>query len=196
MEYIELRGKDAEPYLNEIALLRIKVFSEWPYLYDGDVGYEKKYLTGYFKSKNSFIVLAKDDAGKIVGASTAILLSDSEIEFQKPFLEKNYNLKSVCYYGESVLLPGFRGQGTGKAFMNRREKFARSFPGVSYSAFCAVVRPKDHPKRDLNYRSLEPFWKSLGFSPVDGMYAHFSWKELGGTEEVRNTLQFWVKNLK
>ena len=36
--------RDPAPYLEDVAHLRIAVFREFPYLYDGDPGYEARYL--------------------------------------------------------------------------------------------------------------------------------------------------------
>jgi hypothetical protein len=44
-----LTGHDAElaARMNDVARLRITVFREFPYLYDGNFDYEKKYLASY-----------------------------------------------------------------------------------------------------------------------------------------------------
>ncbi len=194
IRYVELNGSEALRHLEAIAMLRIVVFAEWPYLYDGSFDYEKKYLESYFKSANSFVVLALDGE-KIVGASTAIWLQDADAAFQKPFLEKGYALDSVCYYGESVLMGDYRGRGAGKEFMARRERFARRFAQVRHCAFCAVVRPDGHPKRATDYVPHDAFWSKIGFSPVQGMVAHFEWKDLGEKAVTDKTLQFWLKKI-
>ncbi|MBK1673911.1 hypothetical protein CKO35_11450 [Ectothiorhodospira shaposhnikovii] len=38
-----LAGPQATPWLPELARLRISVFRAYPYLYDGDTGYEENY---------------------------------------------------------------------------------------------------------------------------------------------------------
>ncbi len=195
MKYIELRGRDALTYLEPIAKLRIKVFAEWPYIYEGDLDYEKHYLETYFKTKNSFITLAFSEQGLIVGATTAVWLPNADPSFQKPFLDAKYDLETICYYGESVLLSKWRGQGVGKEFMFRREKFAKTFPTVIHCAFCAVMRPNSHPLYDKSYKSLDGFWHKIGFSPVQGMVAHYSWKDIGDQNETEKPLQFWMKKL-
>src|SRR6187401_3110383 len=125
MKYLELRAGEAMPHADQIAALRIKIFADWPYLYDGELNYERGYLRNYFSAKNSFIILAINGS-EVVGASTAIWLPEAETAFQNPFVAAKINPESVCYYGESVLLPEFRGQGVGHKFMHAREKFARS----------------------------------------------------------------------
>jgi len=43
-------------HVGDIAALRIAVFREWPYLYDGDVDYEASYLSTYMRSPDSVVV--------------------------------------------------------------------------------------------------------------------------------------------
>jgi hypothetical protein len=73
-------GKSAQPFLGEIARLRIAVFREFPYLYDGTLEYEMDYLEEYVSSERSLTVLAEygDD---IVGASTGIPLADADEDY-------------------------------------------------------------------------------------------------------------------
>ena len=40
-------GADVARYLPAIAVLRIEVFHDWPYLYDGSIEYEERYLASY-----------------------------------------------------------------------------------------------------------------------------------------------------
>lgn len=51
----------AREHLLEIAALRIKVFKDFPYIYDGSVEYEVKYLDRYFKAPNGTFILAIDE---------------------------------------------------------------------------------------------------------------------------------------
>ena len=48
-----LKGDALKPALPALAGLRISVFREWPYLYDGSVDYEEKYLADVSASANS-----------------------------------------------------------------------------------------------------------------------------------------------
>ena len=57
-----------------------------------------------------------------------------------------HDVARVYYYGESVLLPGWRGRGIGVAFFAAREARAREL-GFKVGTFCAVVRPDNHPLR-------------------------------------------------
>jgi len=46
----------------DVARLRIAVFRDWPYLYDGDAAYEAHYLQTYTRAPESAFVLASDGA--------------------------------------------------------------------------------------------------------------------------------------
>jgi len=123
IEVISCAGEAVAPYVDDLARLRIAVFREYPYLYEGDAAYEQRYLTAYARSPRSVFVLALD-GGKVVGASTGLPLSDDGEAFHQPFLERGIPLEEVFYFGESVLLREYRGQGIGHRFFDEREAHA------------------------------------------------------------------------
>jgi GNAT superfamily N-acetyltransferase len=194
LRFKEVRGEAAAAHLSELARLRMAVFREFPYLYEGDLGYEQRYLSTYFSCPQSFVALCYDE-DKIVGASTAIPLAAEEEAFQQPFRSRGLEPERICYYGESVLLPDYRGRGVGRRFMESREAFARSLPGVTAACFCAVVRPDRHPLQPSDYRPLDEFWRKLGFRRLEGFVTKYSWKETGEDKESPKTMQFWMKDL-
>ncbi|WP_336966163.1 GNAT family N-acetyltransferase [Sphingobium aquiterrae] len=183
--------------LDDLADLRIAVFRDFPYLYDGagaqGRAYERDYLSAYARSGGAVIVGAF--AGdRLVGAATAAPMADHAGAFAAPFAERGMDLSRIFYFGESVLLPQWRGHGIGHAFFDRREAAARA-GGFAMAAFCAVIRPADHPARPADYSPLDPFWRRRGFAPVDGLIARFDWKAPGDDEAVAHDMQFWVKVL-
>jgi len=196
ISYLEARGERAKEHLIPLAELRMRVFRDFPYLYDGDFEYEKKYLNTYFSSPHSFVIFAqdKDRNNAIIGASTAILLSEEEEAFKKPFLEQEIDPASVCYFGESVLLSEYRGLGIGKEFMRVRLQFAKE-KNMRLASFCAVVRASDHPLRPEGYRPLDEFWKNMGFHSVPGITTKYQWKDIDQEIENYKTMQFWLKEL-
>jgi GNAT superfamily N-acetyltransferase len=192
IDYIECGGQKLSEHLEAMAQLRITVFNEWPYLYEGSLDYEKKYLQTYIKSNHSFVLLALD--GKmVIGATTAILAADEEEAFQAAFMQQGLDPQTVCYFGESILLPEYRGLGIGKEFMKRRLNFARSLPGVKYASFCAVVRPDNHPSRPPSYKPLNSFWQQMGFHSVNGMQTEYTWLDKGDKIETKKIMQFWMQ---
>jgi GNAT superfamily N-acetyltransferase len=187
-------GQALNQFIPDLARLRIDVFREWPYLYDGDLAYEERYLKTYIEAPNSVIVLAFDN-DNVVGASTGIPLISETEEVQAPFLKAGYDPNTVFYCGESVLMPEYRGQGAGVAFFDQREAHARDIGGFDYSCFCGVQRPVDHPRRPADYIPLDNFWRKRGYEKHDELNTTFSWKELDETEESPKPMTFWMKAL-
>ncbi|MCB1616727.1 MAG: GNAT family N-acetyltransferase [Pseudomonadales bacterium] len=179
--------------MKPLADLRVRVFREYPYLYQGTAEAEEKYLQPYLDSTAGFLVTVRDGE-HIVGASTALPLVDADTPFQDAFTQHNHDPSTVFYFGESVLLPDYRGRGTGHTFFAERENFARQ-QGFRKTAFCAVVRPDNHPRRPALYHELAPFWTSRGYRKQDGLICHYYWLETGHTEETAHEMQFWLKTL-
>lgn len=179
--------------LDDLAALRIDVFRDWPYLYDGDPAYERRYLQSYARSDGAIVVAALD-GGRIVGAATGMPLAHHEEDFAAAFAGTSYDLSTIFYCAESVLLPAYRGQGLGHAFFDAREAHARAL-GLTHSAFCAVIRPADHPARPTSYRPLDPFWRKRGYAPLPGVIARFDWTDFGDKHETAHPLQFWMRAL-
>lgn len=186
-------GEALLPWLHDAARLRIEVFRDFPYLYDGDVKYELNYLQHYAESTQSVFVLAIAE-GHVVGMSTGIPLLQADEAFGAPFREHQMDPEKVFYFGESVLSSAWRGRGIGHSFFNEREKFAHA-QGFTITAFCAVDRAPDHPARPAEYRPLDDFWRGRGYTRRPGLVVQFPWKETGSPTEQLNTLTFWTREL-
>jgi len=192
IHYETLHGNAAYIHVDDLARLRIEVFREFPYLYDGTTAYETHYLQTYFLCPDSLIVLAKDK-DQVVGCATAIPLKFEEPAFQQPFLDQQVEADTVMYFGESVLLPTYRGQGIGKNFLQKRLDYAQQYPGIRWAAFCAVERAMDDARRPSSYRPLDTLWQSFGFQARSGMQTFYHWKEIGQAEETDHAMQFWLR---
>ncbi|TFH85428.1 N-acetyltransferase [Billgrantia azerbaijanica] len=187
------QGQAIAPHLDDLARLRIRVFRDFPYLYDGDFDYEATYLRRYAECPDSLFVLAFD-GDSLVGASTGMPLTDDVAEFRAPFERAGYDIAQVFYYGESVLLPEYRGRGIGKAFMVEREGHAAR-QGFSLVAFCAVERPDDHPLKPEGYVPLHGFWRAQGYERQPELTTTFHWKDIDQDEETDKPMVFWLKSL-
>lgn len=181
-------------HIDAIARLRITVFREWPYLYDGDLDYERTYLSRYARSAGA-ICVAAFDVGEMVGASTGMPLADEHAPIKAPFAAAGYDLGPIYYCAESVLLPAYRGQGLYRHFFEGRESRARALGGFDTMAFCGVIRPPDHPLRPAGARPLDDIWRRFGYAPLAGLICHFSWKDIDRDEATEKPLQFWLKPL-
>ena len=187
-------GPALKDVLPDLARLRIAVFRDWPYLYDGSEDYEREYLAKFIAGKGAVCVVARD-GDAIVGASTASPMAESDQEFIAPFKNAGYDISKVFYCGESVLIGDYRGQGVGHKFFDEREAHARRLGGFEVATFCRVVRPDDHPLKPANYRPLHGFWRKRGYSPAEGLIAEYARKDIDQPDETMKHLQFWTKSL-
>ena len=187
-------GSDVERHIADVARLRIEVFREYPYLYDGDMEYEAHYLRTYTASRDSVIVIAFD-GDEVVGASSAVPLQHETDEIKQPFVAHDLDPHSVFYLGESVLRRRYRGRGIGVRFFQEREAHARSRGEFRWCAFCAVERQVDHPHRPTNYVPLDEFWNKRGFFKHPELRSTLAWRELDETTQTAKTMVFWMKPL-
>lgn len=186
-------GAAVTPHLAAVAALRIAVFRDWPYCYAGDADYEAQYLAAYAASPRSLFVLAWD-GDAVIGASTAVPLADDAAAFRQPFIERGLDVAQVFYFGESVLLPQYRGRGLGHAFFDRREARAREL-GFGLTAFCAVERAADDPRRPPGHRDNDAFWRKRGYRRQDDMFCQLDWQEIGAQQPQTHALRFWLREL-
>ncbi|MDX5402168.1 MAG: GNAT family N-acetyltransferase [Rhodobacterales bacterium] len=188
-----LTGAALDAALDDVARLRIAVFRDWPYLYDGDLQYERDYLAVYRDNPRA-VVVGAFDGDRLVGAATGMPMQDHADDFAAAFEGTGEDLSRLFYCAESVLLPEYRGQGIGHRFFDLREDHARAL-GLAKAAFCGVIRPADHPLRPAGYAPLDPFWRKRGYRPLAGVVALFSWKDLDQSIATDKALQFWIKTL-
>lgn len=179
--------------LPALARLRIAVFREWPYLYEGTLEHEAHYLAAFEAEPGSVLVVARD-GDQIVGAATASPMTGQKPAVRDPMQAAGYDAATLFYFGESVLLPGYRGRGIGHAFFDHRETAARA-AGATAACYCGVVRPTDHPLRPADARDLSPFWRARGYAPVEGAVATFTWRDIDQSAETAHPLQFWAQTL-
>lgn len=188
-----LTGAALQAALGDLARLRIEVFAAFPYLYAGSEDYEREYLAEFTAAPDAVLVAAFD-GDRIVGAATASPLAAQDDYIREPFERRGIDPATVFYFGESVLLPDYRGQGIGHSFFDHREASARAH-GASHAAFCAVVRAPDHPARPADYAPLDAFWTRRGYAPVPGLTGTFSWAEHGESAESDKPMQYWMRAL-
>jgi GNAT superfamily N-acetyltransferase len=188
-----LSGVAVIPVIADLARLRVEVFREFPYLYDGDADYERKYLRKYVDLPESTVVVARR-GGEIVGASTALPLPNAEAEIIAPFQRAGIDPAQVYYFGESVLSRDFRGRGLGVKFFEQREARARTL-GFRIASFCAVDRPADHPRRPKDYQPLDGFWGKRGYTKRPDLTTSFTWQDLDEAKASPKPMTFWIKTL-
>jgi GNAT superfamily N-acetyltransferase len=186
-------GQALHAHQPPLAVLRVAVFREWPYLYAGDDAFERRYLARYAATPSAAMVLAMAE-GAIVGASTCLPLAAETPNVRAPFEAAGWPVERVCYFGESVLLRPYRGLGIGVKFFAAREAHAASI-GLDLCTFCSVIRPEDHPLRPADHVKLDEFWRHRGYTPRPDLVCTMRWQDVDQDVETDKQLSFWVKSL-
>jgi GNAT superfamily N-acetyltransferase len=195
LNYLTKRGSGIESVFNDLAALRIAVFRDYPYLYEGSFEYEKEYLKTYAESGRSFL-FAVYDGRQMVGATTCIPLKDETAAVRKPFEDAGFAVDTIFYFGESILLPEYRGLGLGHRFFDEREAHALSFGSYKSTCLCAVDRGEHHPAQPKTYRPNDIFWQKRGYIKEPSLQSSMDWPDIGETTSSAKNMIFWTKELK
>jgi len=189
-----LHGADTAAFVPALANLRLAIFRDWPYRYAGDWDEEHRYLQTYVNAPDSLVFLVYAER-ELVGATTAVPLSQAEDAFQAPLRTAGLDPAALFYFGESLLRPAYRGLGLGHRFFEEREAHARRL-GYGQACFCAVQRSAEDPRRPANARALDAFWQQRGYRPQPEILAHYDWPDVGDSQPTRKALQFWISELR
>ncbi|MCG8332269.1 MAG: GNAT family N-acetyltransferase [Chitinophagales bacterium] len=185
-------GKKAEQYIDEVANLRIKIFREFPYLYDGDKDYEKHYLKKFIGTEDSLIAIAFDE-NSVIGALTGLPLKLEEQTIYQAWIQKGDSIDKVYYFSEALIFKAYRRQGIGKALFTIAESWVSSTNQFETYTLATVIRANNHPKRPQGYTSSDAFWLKLDYKKTDDIICTISWKEVGEETESSKPLLFWSK---
>ena len=93
LTYREYLGPAIAPIVGDLARLRVDVFRDWPYLYDGEPEYERRYLAKY--ARGDSIVVAAYAGDEMVGAATGMPLADHADDFAAAFDGSGIDLSTV-----------------------------------------------------------------------------------------------------
>jgi GNAT superfamily N-acetyltransferase len=190
LRFETLEGDALRAWLARLSGLRVTVFREWPYLYEGDAGYEERYIAAYAGSPGAAVIAALD-GDTPVGCATCQPMTQAEGVVRDAFAR--LDPARWCYFGESVLLREYRGRGAGVRFFELREAHARRL-GLAATAFCAVTRNENDPRRPKDHVPLDAFWRKRGYVPRPEISLVFDWKEVGDDRKTPHALGFWVKD--
>ncbi len=188
-----LTGSAVENCLEELATLRINIFHEYPYLYDGCREDELKYLRLYMGTPEAF-VLSATDSGAMIGAATGIPLRYEQETMINPFAGTSYRVDELFYIGEVLFYPLYRDRGLGIRLLGRIEEYVRNLGNYRYLTCATVERPENHEQRPESYVPIDRFLGRTGFIKLPGITTSFAWKEIDGSNR-EHPMQFWVKDL-
>ena len=183
---------EALKYIEDIAILRIIIFREYPYLYDRDYKYEKNYLHNFMNTPDSMICIAFDN-GRVVGALTGLPLAFEEENVKSPWYETDYDIKEIYYFSEALLRPKVRGKGLCVEFLKVAEDWVKGLNKYKIFTLATVIRGNDHPKKPKGYKSVDTFCANRGYEKTNNVICTIPWKEVD-EEESEKPLLFWFKN--
>lgn len=191
-------GKDITPYIDTIAKFRLTAFKEFPYLYQGDLANERKYLEHYPKNLKSLLVLALQN-NEVVGFLTGVPLAGDFpglADIQKACEQRHLNPQIFYYYGEGIIKPAYQGKGLFSQLMAAQELQLKKW-GFKHSCFLTVKRDKSHPLKPKHYSDPSKIWRHKGFQPF-GFELSYNWPTIlsnGKVKNHKNKLMLWVKTI-
>ena len=185
-----------EDYIEKIALLRLQVLLEFPYLYEGKINFEKDLLKTYSNSANSLAgLLLHDD--EVVGVTTCIPLSEESDEMQRMFTNQGYDTKRIFYFGESLIDKKYRNFDVMREFFKRMEEHVFDVhPQSEYAVFGSIKRSKNHSLYTSSYKELTDFWSDLGYKEDRKLFLEYKWKDINKKTDSLKKMVFWKKKIK
>ena len=189
-----LAGEALARGLPALARLRIAVFRDWPYLYDGTLDHEQTYLAKLAAAPGAVIVAACD-GDEIVGCATAAPLAEVEGEFAAPFWRaKGYDIAT------HLLLRGVRAA-AGLSRPGPRPRLLRPARGARPRArrlrrtrrsapWCARTTIRCGRPTTCRSSVLEQARLRQGSTAWS---ARFAWKDIDQPAETAKPMQFWMK---
>jgi GNAT superfamily N-acetyltransferase len=187
-----LTGTAIADGLDEVATLRLEIFREYPYLYQGRREDERKYLGSYAEAPDACVILAHDGL-TVIGAATGMPLIHEDAQMLDAFAGTAFPHNEVYYVGELLFRPAYRNCGQGRKLLAQLESHIRS---LRYRRLtCATIeRPDDHPLRPRDDIPMTRFLARTGFVRLPGVTTHFRWRETDGVQRD-HSMQFWSKEL-
>lgn len=195
MQIRHLTGEAIREHSAAIARLRIRVFREYPYCYEGNEDYERHYLTGLIEDKQALVLVA-EEAGEIVAAATSLPLmgpADITAAAVPLFRGAQEDPTNYYYFSEILVLPPYRQRGIAGTFYRKRMQFAQDL-GYRHLCFAAVINQAPKP---AGYFDPTPLWHKLGFTPRPELVIDYSWPTRQGDGRVVDQvhqLMFWTGN--
>jgi GNAT superfamily N-acetyltransferase len=179
--------------LDDVATLRLEIFREYPYLYQGRREDELKYLGTYAEAPDACVILAHEGHA-VIGAIAGMPLVHEDAHMLDAFSGTAFPLNEAYYVGELLFRLVYRNCGLGQKLLVRLESHIRSL-GRYRTLTCATVeRPDDHPLRPNDYIPITRFLARTGFVRIPGVTTHFTWRETNGGKRD-HPMKFWSKEL-
>jgi GNAT superfamily N-acetyltransferase len=188
-----LTGAAIADVVGDVATLRLGIFREYPYLYQGRREDELDYLKTYGEAPDACVILAYD-GNAVVGAATGMPLAHEDARMGEAFAGAAFPLNRLYYVGELLFRPEYRNQGLGHNLLARLESHVRSLGGYRWLTCATVERPDDHPLRPADHIPITRFLGRTSFVRLPGVTTRFVWRETDGVKRD-HPMQFWIREL-
>lgn len=175
-----------------LADLRVRIFREFPYLYDGTVEDECSNLRAYANSANSLITVMYDGI-RHIAAMSCLPMQDAWGELVDNLSTQAVNISECLYIGEILMEKTHRGMGLGSRLFD----FARMHAvrlNMKKLCFFSVRRDHTHDARPADYLEPAELWQKWGFSLVPGADVTLSYPQVDVGMQS-HILDFWIRPL-
>lgn len=187
-------GAELATTLEKVVEMRLRLFSEYPYLYVGTREIEQEYFESFQAKSGAMVVEAVLD-GAFAGLATAIpMAQDGYIlrQARQILTDANLDPADLFYLGELLVEPVFQGAGVGSALFAQVRAEGKRL-GFAHCCLMAVDRPLDHPSRPRHFGTPVPLWVKAGFRPLEGRaFFRYPTRLPGGdVADIPNPMVFW-----
>jgi len=194
IKIVAFTGREIDAVIPKLADLRIEIFAEYPFLYEGSLEDEKQHIKKFFAMEDA-IVVAAFDQDKIVGISTAYPFIYEKESFQKLFLKHQRAPQEYFIIGEVALQKQYRRLGIGKKILQEIEAYAQKLNSYKYFCLYTFVRSPEDPRRPSDYYPETIFWKNRGFVEHPELHATVAYREIGESKKTPKKIRFWTKDI-
>jgi len=184
-----ISGQEIARHIEALGQFRIDIFRDYPYLYEGEMQYERDYLARYSQCNQSLLLLAEDSAG-VAAACTAIPLLTETEDFRAPFTKAEQ--EEFFYIGEVMVRSDYRHQGMGSQMLAKMINLIEQ-QGFRKICLYTVDRGQNHPTKPADYFPPDRLWQKFNFT-TNGQQVHFSWKDIGDAQASRKPMNVWVRS--
>jgi GNAT superfamily N-acetyltransferase len=189
------QGESIIPYVKDIADLSVRIYKEYPYLYEGT---EEEYLPfiEHYTQFNEGIACILFDSAKPIGVAIGMPMNEMREKYKDPFVNARpqESCDEVFYLGEVLLLKAHRGQGLGKKMYLELERKIQENKIMKKVCFCKIDETKRDPLMPNGYKPLDGFWKKLGFHKCEDIRVTVYWCNVNEESESPHEMVYWLKS--
>ena len=193
LELRALEGPVAARWLDDIVRIRVELYREFPYLYDGDAAREALCLRTYLECGEA-VFLAAFDGDRMAGFSSSIPLAMEDEALTEPFRRAGLDPADYLYIGEMLVEAPWRSWKLLWEHKKYHEARARALH-LKYVAMVTVDRAENHPLRPRRYKPLEHIIHYCGYEKIRDLSVSMRWPRADSGSERANRLSVWRRRV-